>query len=45
MLLEDIILYLFCFISIISFWLLIPREKQRNAQVIFLFMQFSTIFS
>jgi hypothetical protein len=44
MLLEDIILYLFCFISIISFWLLIPREKQRNAQVIFLFMQFITWF-
>jgi len=30
MLLEEIILYLMSFISIVSFWQFIPHEKQRN---------------
>jgi len=44
MLLEEIILYLMSFISIVSFWLFIPHEKQRNAQIAFLFTQLMTWF-
>jgi len=44
MLFEVHILYLAWFISIVSFCLFIPREKQRNAQLNLLFMQFLTWF-
>ena len=45
MLIENLVLYLSCFTSIGCYWLFIPREKQRHAQVALLFKQLITWFS
>lgn len=42
MLLEELILYLAWIITIICFWLFIPREKWRHAHVAIFFKQFIT---
>ncbi|AIF51556.1 hypothetical protein UFO1_2009 [Pelosinus sp. UFO1] len=42
--LEKFILYIMWFIPIASYVLFIPRYKQRNAQISFLFMQSFTWF-
>lgn len=39
---EEHILYITWIVSIVSYWLFIPRNKQRNAQVAFLFKLFIT---